>query len=122
MDTASPVNANQISASQSTLIGAVMVVGGGIAGIGGMAEASAIHHRLGPGLSWGLGYIGFLASWLAGHGPIAVLPMALLLAILTVGGDLLQITQGVPYGALNVLMALILFVVLAGRAGRTAGR
>ncbi len=96
-----------------------MAVGGGIAGIAGMAEASAIHHRLGPGVSSGLGYIGFLASWLAGHGPAAVLPMALLLAILTVGGDLLQITQGVPYGALNILMALILFVVLAGRAGRT---
>jgi ABC-type uncharacterized transport system permease subunit len=99
-----------------------MLVGGGIAGIAGMAEASAIHHRLGPGLSWGLGYIGFLVSWLAGHRPIVVLPMAFLLAILTVGGDLLQITQGVPYGALNILMALILFVVLAGRAGGRVAR
>jgi ABC-type uncharacterized transport system permease subunit len=99
-----------------------MMVGGGVAGIAGMAEASAIHHRLDPGVSSGLAYIGFLVSWLAGHRPLLIPPMAFLIAILTVGGDLLQITQGVPYGALNILMALILFVVLAGRASGEARR
>jgi general nucleoside transport system permease protein len=99
-----------------------MAVGGGIAGLAGMAEASAIHHRLSPGISAGLGYMGFLVSWLAGHRPLLIPPMAFLIATLAVGGDLLQITQGVPYGALNILMALILFVVLAGRAGTDAAR
>jgi simple sugar transport system permease protein len=34
-------------------------------------------------------------------------------AVITSGGDTLQITQGVPFSVINVLMALILFVVLA---------
>lgn len=118
---ANPESARRNGIPVTTYLLVAMAIGGGIAGVAGMAEASAIAHRLGPGVSSGLGYIGFLASWLAGHGPVTVLPIAFLLAILTVGGDLLQITQGVPYGALNILMALILFVVLAGRARRASG-
>ncbi len=94
----------------------VLTIGGGLAGLAGMAEASAIHHRLSPGLSPGYGFVGFLVSWLAGHRPWAIVTMAFLLAVLVTGGDILQIAQGLPYAAVNVLMALILFVVLAGRA------
>ena len=118
---ANPESARRNGLPVTAYILLTMAIGGGIAGIAGMSEASAIHHRLGPGISSGLGYVGFLASWLAGHEPAVILPMAFLLAVLMAGGDLLQITQGVPYGALNVLMALILFVVLAGRA-RVASR
>jgi ABC-type uncharacterized transport system permease subunit len=41
-----------------------------------------------------------------------------LLAVLAAGGDILQITQGLPYAAVNILSALILLMVLAGRARR----
>lgn len=99
----------------------LLAVGGGLAGVAGMAEASGLHHRLSPGLSSGYGFVGFLASWLAGHRPLLIVPMAFLLAVLAAGGDILQITQSIPYAVVNVLMALILFVVLAARAaGRTA--
>jgi len=97
-----------------------MYVGGGLAGLAGMAEASAVLHRLSPGLSSGLGYLGFLVSWVAGHRPPVLVPVAFLLAILAAGGDILQITQGLPHAAVNVLSALILLVVLAGRASGRA--
>lgn len=100
----------------------VLAVSGGVAGLAGMAEASAIHHRLSPGLSPGYGFVGFLVSWIAGHRPWAILTMAFLLAVLTTGGDIIQITQGLPYAAVNVLMALVLFVVLAGRAQKEVVR
>ena len=96
----------------------VLTIGGGLAGLAGMAEVSAIHHRLSPGISAGYGYIGFLVSWLAGHRPWLIVVMAFLLAVLTTGGDILQIAQGLPYAAVTVLMALILLVVLAGRTVR----
>jgi simple sugar transport system permease protein len=96
----------------------VLAIGGGLAGLAGMAEASAIQHRLSPGLSPGYGFVGFLVSWLAGHRPWAIVAMAFLLAVLAAGGDILQIAQGLPYAAVNVLMALMLLVVLAGRARR----
>jgi ABC-type uncharacterized transport system permease subunit len=57
-----------------------------------------------------------LVSWLAGHRPWLIPVMAVVLAVLGSGGDILQITQGLPYAAVTVLMALILFVVLAARA------
>jgi general nucleoside transport system permease protein len=95
-----------------------MVVGGGLAGIAGMAQVSAIQFRLNPGVSAGFGYVGFLISWLAGHRPRALIPVVFLLAVLAAGGDILQITQGIPYAAVNVLMALILIAVLAARAVR----
>ena len=95
------------------------LIGGGIAGIGGMAETSAIQGRLRPGFSSGYGYIGFLISWMSAHNPVLIVVMSFLLAVITSGRDVLQITQNLPGAAVNILMALILFVVLA-RRGRKA--
>ena len=91
----------------------VMFVGGGIAGIAGMAEVSAIHGRLRAGFSPGYGFIGFLISWLAGGSPVGMITMSFILAVVYSAGSLLQITQGVPFAAINVLMAIVLLVVLA---------
>jgi general nucleoside transport system permease protein len=92
-----------------------MAVAGGIAGIAGMAEVSAIQGRLVAELSPGYGYVGFLVSWLAGGGAVGILLMAFLFAVVSSIGDILQITQGVPYAVVNVLMAVILFIVLGQR-------
>lgn len=98
----------------------LMFVGGGMAGLAGMTEVSAIQGRLVPGLSPGYGFAGFLVSWIALGNPLALVAAAFLLAIITSGGDILQIAHALPGAVVNILMALILFVVLA-RRGRTAG-
>jgi simple sugar transport system permease protein len=90
-----------------------MLIGGGLAGLAGMGEISAIQGVLRPGISPGYGYIGFLISWLAGHHPLGIVGMALLMAVITAGGDTLQISHGLPFSTVNILMALILFIVLA---------
>jgi simple sugar transport system permease protein len=95
-----------------------MLVGGGLAGLAGMAQLSALQLRLNPGLSPGLGYLGFLVSWLAGHNPRLIVPMAFLLAVLAAGGNVLQITQSLPYALVNVMSAVTMLIVLLGRAGR----
>ena len=83
-----------------------MVAGGALAGLAGMGQLSALQLRLNPGLSPGFGYIGFLISWLAGHNPRLIVPMAFLLAVLASSGDILQITQGLPSAIVNVLAAI----------------
>jgi simple sugar transport system permease protein len=98
----------------------LMFIGGGLAGLAGMAEVSAIQGRLRPSLSPGYGFIGFLISWMAGGNPLGILGAAFLLAIVTAGGDILQMSHGLPGSAVNILNALILFVVLA-RQGRKGG-
>jgi general nucleoside transport system permease protein len=90
----------------------IMFVAGGLAGLAGVGETMAIQGRLRPGFSPGYGYIGFLISWLAVHNPYGALGMAALLSIIALGGDTLQITQSMPYSTVNILMAIILFVVL----------
>ena len=92
-----------------------MGVAGGIAGVAGMAEASAIQGRLVAGLSPGYGFMGFLVAWLAAGRAVGILIMAFLFAAISSVGDILQITQAVPYAVVNVLMAVILFIVLSQR-------
>ncbi len=98
-----------------------LAVGGGFAGLAGMGEAMGIAGRLRQGLSPGYGFAGFLIAWLAGGRPLGIVFMAFLFAIITSAGDTLQMTQGVPYAVVNILLAMILFIVLARRsAGGTS--
>jgi simple sugar transport system permease protein len=99
---------------------AVMFVGGGVAGLAGMAEVTAIQGRLVAELSPGYGFIGFLVSWLARNSASGIVTMSFLFALISSVGDILQITQGVPYAVINVLIAVILFVVLGQPLGSTA--
>jgi len=96
---------------------ALMFIGGGLAGLAGMAEVSAIHGQLRPSISPGYGYIGFLISWMAMGNAVGIMAAAFLLAIITAGGDILQMTLRIPGSVVNILMAIILFVVLARKGG-----
>jgi general nucleoside transport system permease protein len=95
----------------------LMFIGGGIAGLAGMSEVSAIHGQLRPSLSPGYGYIGFLISWMAWGNAAGIVAAAFLLAIITAGGDILQMTLRVPASVVNILMAIILFIILARKGG-----
>jgi ABC-type uncharacterized transport system permease subunit len=94
----------------------LMFIGGGVAGLAGMSEVSAIQGRLRTSLSPGYGYTGFLISWMAGGSPAGMVAAAFLLAVVTAGGDILQMTQAIPGSVVSILMAIILFVVLGRKA------
>ncbi len=96
-----------------------LFAGGALAGLAGMAEVSGIHGRLIQVISPGYGFMGFLISWLAGGSAVGMLLMSFLLAVIASGGTVLQLTQGLPYAVVNILMAIILFIVLARPAART---
>jgi general nucleoside transport system permease protein len=91
----------------------VMCIGGAIAGLAGMAQVSGFYGVLLLNFSKGLGYMGFLISWLAGGQPIGILVMSFMVAIIITGGNLLQLTRDLPYAVINILLAITLFVVLA---------
>ena len=100
----------------------VMFAAGGVAGLAGMAEVAAIQGRLVSELSPGYGFIGFLVSWLAGTSPTGIVTMSFLFALISSVGDILQITQGLPYAVVNILMAVILFVVLGRQSSGSTTR
>ena len=94
---------------------AAMIAGGALAGLAGMVEVSGIHHDLRPGISDNLGYLGLLASWLAGHNPATIVAACFLIAVFLVAGDVLQLSAGLPSAAGLVLIGLALFFVLGLR-------
>ena len=90
-----------------------MCIGGAIAGLAGMAQVSGFYGVLLLNFSLGLGFMGFLICWLAGGDPLGIFLMSFMVAIITTGGNMLQLTRDLPYAAINILLALTLFVVLA---------
>jgi general nucleoside transport system permease protein len=93
----------------------LLLVGGALAGIAGMIEVAGVEGRLRPTTGVGYGYVGFLAAWMAGQHPLAIVATSILLAILTVSGDALQISSGLPSSSVRILMAMVLIGVLAQR-------
>ena len=91
----------------------IMCLGGAIAGLAGMALVSGYYGLLLANFSSGIGYMGFLISWLSFGNPLGVLLVSFLVSVITTGGNLLQLTQGLPYAAINILLALALYIVLA---------
>jgi|HubBroStandDraft_6_1064221.scaffolds.fasta_scaffold211576_2 ABC-type uncharacterized transport system permease subunit len=117
-----PIAARRLGIPVSRYILTVMFIGGGVAGLAGTAEVAAIQGRLVSELSPGYGFIGFLVSWLAGGSAGGIVAMSFLFAVLSSVGDMLQITQGLPYAVINILLAGILFIVLGRRPVASAAR
>ena len=90
-----------------------MLVGGALAGLGGLDAARRRRVQAAARLpAPTYGYIGFLASWLARHKPApgGASPPSCSSAI-AIGGDSLQIDSGLPAATVNILMALVLLAV-----------
>ena len=93
---------------------AILCIGGAIAGLAGMALVSGYYGVLLTGFSRGVGFIGFLISWLSFGDPIGIVLTSFVVAIITTGGSMLQLTTALPYAIINILLAVALFVVLSG--------
>jgi ABC-type uncharacterized transport system permease subunit len=96
-----------------TYVVAVLCIGGAIGGLAGMAQVSGFYGVLLANFSRGTGFMGFLISWLAGGNPLGIVVTSFAVAMITTGGNLLQLTRNVPHAVINILLAFTLFVVLA---------
>ncbi len=106
-----PEAARRAGLRVSLLIVGAMLLGGALAGLGGVAQLAGAEFKLRPGFLVSYGYIGFLASWLARHSPPKVAAAAVLLAAISISGDSLQIDSQLPAATVNILMALVLLAV-----------
>ncbi|MES0344436.1 MAG: ABC transporter permease [Anaerolineales bacterium] len=92
----------------------VLCIGGAIGGLAGMGLVSGYYGVLLTGFSRGIGFIGFLISWLSFGDPLGIVLTSFVVAIITTGGSMLQLTTALPYAIINILLAVALFVVLSG--------
>lgn len=92
---------------------------GGISGLAGMVEVTAVHGRANASLVAGYGYTGILVSFLARHNPLAIIPVTFLFGALTASNGLIQRRCELPDATMIVLQGII-FVTIIGWEAVTA--
>jgi ABC-type uncharacterized transport system permease subunit len=108
-----PIAARRNGIPVKTYIIITMCIGGAFAGLAGMSQVSGYYGVLLANFSRGIGFMGFLISWLAGGSPLGIVLTSFVISMIFSGGNLLQLTRDLPYAVINILLALTLFVVLA---------
>lgn len=89
-----------------------MLLSGGIAGIVGMIQASAVSNTLSVEISGGVGYTAIITAWLAALKPPWIIVVSLLFAAMVQGSSFVQTAFGISAASASVIQALILFFVL----------
>ncbi|MDD2215211.1 MAG: ABC transporter permease [Eubacteriales bacterium] len=96
----------------ATIILIAMFISGGLCGLTGMIQASAVEKTLSANLSGGYGFTAIITAWLARLNAIAVLFVCIAFAILLQGGAYIQISMQIPAAVADMMQGIILFFVL----------
>lgn len=91
----------------------VLIAAGALAGIAGMIEITGIEGRLRPTTGVNYGYLGFLASWMAWNHPLWLIATSFIIGMISVAGNSLEMNSGLPASSVQILMAFVLFAILA---------
>ncbi len=109
-----PVAARYVGVNIVRNIILVMLISGGLCGLAGACEVTGVMRRLQHGLTVGYGYTAIIVAWMAQLSPWAVPVVALLLAVILVGGDRLQMAMNLPAAMALVIQGALLFPMLGG--------
>jgi simple sugar transport system permease protein len=93
----------------------VLLLSGALAGLAGMLEVVGTVHRLQGGISNNYGYLGVMIAVLAGGVPLAVLPAALLMAVILNASIVLQAYGVSTYEVLALTGLILLFTAMGER-------
>ncbi|QEN09716.1 ABC transporter permease [Oceanispirochaeta crateris] len=94
----------------------MMAISGGVAGLAGVGELTAIHHHLSypETISAGYGFTAIIVAWLGRLNPAFSILSGLFFAGIIVGGDAIQMSMGLPATTVNVFNGLILVFLIMG--------
>ncbi|GGL39350.1 ABC transporter permease [Phycicoccus endophyticus] len=95
----------------NTMVVLSVVIGAGLAGLGGALEAEGTLHRFEPAIVGSLGFDGITIALLARANPLATIPAAFLVGVLRTGAAGLQFSTGIAPEIVDLLLALILLMV-----------
>lgn len=85
---------------------------GAFAGLAGFFEVTAVFGSANASLAAGYGYTGILIAFLARHNPLAIIPVALLLAGFDASSGLIQRRMDLPDATIAVLQGMVFLVIL----------
>lgn len=99
-----------ISVRKTIILG--ILLSGGLCGLAGMIQASAVSNTLSVNVSGGVGFTAIIVAWLSGLSAPIILVASVMFAGLINGGSYIQSAFGIPAAAAQILQGLILFFVL----------
>lgn len=85
-----------------------LIIGGGAAGLAGMAEVAGPIGQLQRSITSGYGYSAIIVAFLGGLNPFGIALAAFLLAVVQIGGSTAMVAADVPYSAVRVFQGLLL--------------
>ena len=105
------------------LIVGFTALAGACAGLAGFFEVAAVHGSANASLAAGYGYTGILIAFLARHNPLAIIPVAILLAGFEASSGLVQRRMDLPDATVLVLQGFVFISILVGEtfSGRLSG-
>ena len=99
-----------------------MVFAGGLAGLAGSLQVSAVYHRLIPAISSNYGYLALLAAMLSNYDIRAVPLVTFFFACLGVGSIQLPMMLGMDSSLAGVIQGVLVLAAAAAATGREIGR
>jgi general nucleoside transport system permease protein len=87
-------------------------LGGAFAGLAGFFEVTAVQGSANGSLAAGYGFTGILISFLARHNPLAIIPVAILLAGFEASSGLVQRRMDLPDATVLVLQGFVFIAIL----------
>lgn len=114
MTGSNPDAAESAGMDQGRLYILVFVLGGALAGLGGIIEIAGVQGRLRSTFSPGYGFTAIPIALLGRNGAFQVLLAAAFFGLLFVGGQNIVVSQNVPSSLIEIIQALvILFLITA---------
>lgn len=96
----------------------VMALSGAFAGFAGVVEVSSFAYCVQDGICNSYGFNGLMIALLGFYSPIGMLLAAFFFSVLTVGGNVMQITCAVPTTLVSMLKGLMVLFVLFGLSAK----
>ncbi|MEH6591892.1 MAG: ABC transporter permease [Halioglobus sp.] len=95
------------------LIWLCLLISGGLAGLAGVSEVTGPIGQLIPHVSPGYGYAAIIVAFLGRLHPVGILFASALMALLYLGGEMVQIELGLPLALTGLFQGMLLFFLLA---------
>ena len=108
-----PGAASYAGFSEKRNVWLALMIGGGAAGLAGIAEVAGPIGQLQPSISPGYGFAAIIVAFVGRLHPFGVVLASLLMSLLYIGGETAQIQMQLPAAVTGVFQGMLLFYLLA---------
>ncbi|MGE4611427.1 MAG: ABC transporter permease [Paracoccaceae bacterium] len=109
----SPRAAKFAGVNPALIVAVTLGISGALAGMAGLFEVTGPAGKLTTNFPVGYGFTAIIVAFLGRLNPIGIVLAGLLMALTYIGGELAQLSLGIPAAAINVFQGMMLFFLLA---------